>query len=132
MYFYRITDPEFPMTSQSSFLTYFSPTKGLSVQPRGFSSKPQLSGMFGFMSTFAFLFNGGHRHLCGPAAGSEPLVEVINLCNGPIRLQCKGVNYSQVCGVTCATPTGLDCCLCVQIGRATWSARSAKSTSDVY
>lgn len=55
----------------------------------------------------------GRRHLCGPAAGSEPLVEVINLRNGPIRLQCRGVNHCQVCGITCATPTGLDCRRCV-------------------
>ena len=27
------------------------------------------------------------RHLRGLAVGSEPLVRVINLCNGPIRLQ---------------------------------------------
>lgn len=27
------------------------------------------------------------QHLCGLAVGSEPLVKVINLCNGPIRLQ---------------------------------------------
>lgn len=27
------------------------------------------------------------RHHCGLAVGSEPLVRVINLCNGPIRLQ---------------------------------------------
>lgn len=26
-------------------------------------------------------------HLCGLAVGSKPLVRVINLCNGPIRLQ---------------------------------------------
>lgn len=31
------------------------------------------------------------RHLCRLIAGPEQLVRVINLCNGPIRLQFRGL-----------------------------------------
>lgn len=49
----------------------------------------------------------GRRRLCGPAAGSEPLVEVINLCNGPIRPRRRGLITARCVASRVRPPLGL-------------------------